>query len=117
MIEPKFDVDFLEDAFKFLKGQHEKVYEKIIYNIDKARYTNDPKLFKKLRDDIWEFRTKYAGLQYRLFAFWDKSKPFKTLVIATHGMVKKTDKVPENEINKTIEIKKQYLAQQLKSKK
>ena len=108
MIDPKFDVEFLEDAFEFLKDLNEKTYEKIIYNIDKARYTNDPKLFKKLRDDIWEFRTKYAGLQYRLFAFWDKSKRLKTLVIATHGIVKKTDKVPESEIAKAIEIKKQY---------
>ena len=116
MIEPKFDIDFLEDAFVFLKSLDTKVYEKIIYNIDKARFVNDPKLFKKLRDDIWEFRTKYAGLQYRLFAFWDKSKTVKTLVIATHGMIKKTDKVPENEINKAVEMKKQY-SEQLKRDK
>ncbi len=110
MLDPKFDIDFLKEAFEFLKGLNEKTREKIIYNIDKARYINDPKLFKKLTDDIWEFRTKYAGLQYRLLAFWDKSKPTRTLVIATHGIVKKTDKVPEKEINKDLEIKKQYLA-------
>lgn len=114
MIEPKFDIDFLEDAYTFLKGLDEKTQEKIIYNIDKSRYVNDPKLFKKLRDDIWEFRTKYAGLQYRLFAFWDKSKPVRTLVIATHGIIKKTDKVPENELKKAIEIRKHYSEQQLK---
>ena len=116
MVEPKFDVDFLEDAFEFLKSLDTKAYEKILYNIDKSRFVNDPKLFKKLRDDIWEFRTKYAGLQYRLFAFWDKSKPVKTLVVATHGMIKKTDKVPENEINKAVDLKKQY-SEPLKMKK
>jgi len=117
VVKPNFDVNFLEGAFDFLKELDEKTYNKIIYNVDKARYINDPKLFKKLRDDIWEFRTKYAGLQYRLLAFWDKSTSLQTLVIATHGIVKKTDKMPENEINKAVEIKKQYLAQQLKLKK
>ncbi|MFD1003127.1 hypothetical protein ACFQ21_27625 [Ohtaekwangia kribbensis] len=29
------------------------------------------KFFKKLKDDIWEFRTEYRGVQYRLLAFWD----------------------------------------------
>ncbi|TAG64358.1 MAG: type II toxin-antitoxin system RelE/ParE family toxin, partial [Runella slithyformis] len=29
----------------------------------------DPKLFKKLQNDIWELRTKFGGLQIRLFAF------------------------------------------------
>jgi hypothetical protein len=38
-----------------------------------AEQTNDPRLFNKLQNDIWEFRTKYAGLQIRLLAFWDKT--------------------------------------------
>jgi len=100
-----------------LENLEEKTYEKIIYNIDKARFKNDPKLFKKLRDDISELRTKYSGIQYRLFAFWDKSKPFKTLVIATHGMVKKTDKVPDKEIEKAVGIMKMYFERQIKLKK
>jgi hypothetical protein len=41
----------------------------VFYNIDLAEQTNDPKLFKKLKNDIWEFRTLYAGLQIRLLAF------------------------------------------------
>ena len=40
-----------------------------------------------------------------------------TLVVATHGIIKKTDKVPEKEIDKAIEIKKQYSDQQSKIKK
>lgn len=108
MNEPKFDIEFLKDALNFLKKLEPKTYEKILYNIDKSRFVNDPKLFKKLRDDIWEFRTKYSGLQYRLFAFWDKSKPVKTLVVATHGIVKKTDKVAESEITRAIEMRNEY---------
>lgn len=51
-------------------------------NIRKAKYVLNPKLFKKLEGtDIWEFRTKYDGIQYRLLAFWDTST--NSLVVAT----------------------------------
>ena len=43
---PKFDVIFLEEVMVFLDELNEKDREKIIYNIDKARYSTDPKLFK-----------------------------------------------------------------------
>lgn len=48
----------------------------------------DADLFKKLSDEIWEFRTLYQGLQYRLLAFWDKTDHSEIMVIATHGFVK-----------------------------
>lgn len=51
-----------------------KAADKILWNIDLAEQTNDPRLFKKLNDDIWEFRAKYQNLQYRLLAFWDKTQ-------------------------------------------
>ncbi|TRZ52410.1 hypothetical protein D4S03_03500 [bacterium] len=35
-------------------------------------FINDPKLFKKLHDEIWEFRVKYKTIQIRLLSFWDK---------------------------------------------
>ena len=72
-MEAKFDVLFLEDARIFLADLDEKTRTKILYNIDKARVLNDPKLFKKLTETIWEFRTKYNGLQYRLLAFGIKA--------------------------------------------
>ena len=51
----------------------------------------DPELFKKLDDtDIWEFRTFYNKVKYRLLAFWDKDNGTNTLVIATHVFIKKT---------------------------
>ena len=45
---------------------------------------------KKLKDEIWEFRTKYNGVQIRLFAFLDKTEKTETLVISTHGIIKKS---------------------------
>lgn len=85
-----------------------KTIKKILYNIDLAEQTNDPKLLKKLQNDIWEFRTKFVGQQIRLLAFWDKSDSKKTLVIATHGFIKKVDKVPQNELERAKRIKNEY---------
>jgi hypothetical protein len=68
-----FETRFLDEVDVFLAKLDPKTVRKIIYNIDLAEQTNDPKLFKKLQYDIWEFRTIYAGIQIRLLAFWDKT--------------------------------------------
>ena len=64
-----FDILYSDE---FLESLDNKTRNKIIYNIDKAKITLNPELFKKLDSDIWEFRTKYNSKQYRLLAFWDK---------------------------------------------
>ena len=64
--------------------------------------------FKKLQQDIWELRTIFAGIQIRLLAFWDKSNNKETLVIATHGFIKKVDKVPTNEIERAVRLREKY---------
>jgi phage-related protein len=110
-MEKRFEVVFLEQAMDFMAKVDKKAKSKIYYNLDKAKLGLDQKLFKKLTDDIWEFRTKYAGLQYRLFAFWDRTGKTETLVISTHGMVKKTDKVPKAEIEKAKQIRTEYFEQ------
>ena len=73
---------------------------------------NDPILFKKLTTEIWELRTVYQNLQYRLFAFWDKRDKEDTLVICTHGIIKKTDKVPSKDIEKAEKVRKYYFENQ-----
>ncbi|MFY8188263.1 MAG: type II toxin-antitoxin system RelE/ParE family toxin [Flavobacterium sp.] len=103
-----FETKFLEEAEDFISGLEQKAIRKIFYNIDLAEQTNDPKLFKKLHNDIWEFRTKYAGIQIRLLAFWDKTDHTETLVLATHGFLKKVDKVPANEIRRALRLKEKY---------
>jgi phage-related protein len=103
-----FETKFLEEAEDFISGLEQKAIRKIFYNIDLAEQTNDPKLFKKLQNDIWEFRTKYAGIQIRLLAFWDKTDHTETVVLATHGFIKKVDKVPANEIRRALRLKEKY---------
>jgi phage-related protein len=113
-MKQKFDIILLEEVWDFFDTLDEKVKNKIIYNIDKSKYINDPELFKKLEPDIWEFRTKYSNLHYRIFAFWDKEESIETLVIATHGIIKKTDKVPKKEIEKARAIMQVYFEQKIK---
>ena len=103
-----FETKFLAEADEFISKLDSKTIKKIFYNIDLAEQTNDQKLLKKLQNDIWEFRTKYAGLQIRLLAFWDKTDNKETLVVATHGFIKKVYKVPKNEIDRAIRLKDNY---------
>jgi phage-related protein len=107
-MKARFEVTFLEEAIDFLESLDEKDRKKIIFNIDKSRFVNNPELFKKLTNEIWEFRTKYRGNQYRLLAFWDKRNKKETLVVATHGLIKKIDKMPKKEIVKANTLKNEY---------
>jgi phage-related protein len=104
----KFRVEFLVDAAEFIDKLDEKTRDKVIYNIQKARISNDKELFKKLKGEIWEFRTLYNKTHYRLFAFWDKTGNTETVVISTHGIIKKTDKTPLGEIDKAENLRRQY---------
>jgi phage-related protein len=113
-VTEKFKVQFLEDSMKFLESIEEKASEKIIYNIRKAQISSDKELFKKLSGEIWEFRTLYNKTYYRLFAFWDKSDKMDTVVISTHGLIKKTDKIPLGDIEKAERSRKLYFEQKRK---
>ena len=105
-----FDVEYLSEAVEFINGQEAEVRVKIFYNISKAKLTKDPELFKKLKgSEIWEFRTLYKGKKYRLFSFWDENR--RAYVICTHGIIKKTDKTPQKEIDKAENIRIQYMTQ------
>lgn len=102
----RFEVRYLEDAILFLNTLDTKAKDKILYDIMKSQYEINNELFKKLNDNIWEFRTRYQGIAYRLLAFWDKET--KALVIATHGFIKKKQKTPLNEIKKAEELMRMY---------
>ena len=110
----KVEIVLLTEAFEFLKSLDLKHSNKILFNIRKAQQKNDPELFKKLTDEIWEFRTLYQGLQYRMLAFWDKTDNTNTFVVSTHGFVKKQSKVPDNEISRAELQRKKYFQAKLK---
>ena len=108
-IQQKFKVILYRDAQNFLTRLDEMTRNKILQTFDRASFLLDPETFKKLADtDIWEFRTYFNKQRYRVLAFWDKTQPIDTLIIATHGFVKKTQKTPQKEINKALSIRDLY---------
>jgi len=107
-MEDRFQVKFLNEAAEFLDTLEEKARDKVIYNIHKARKTLDKELLKKLKGEIWEFKTLFNKTHYRLFAFWDKTKGKNTIVVATHGLIKKSGKIPSGEIVKAEKIMDLY---------
>ena len=115
-MKPNFNIELLPEAIEFLETLDDKTREKIYYNMRKVQLVNDNELFKKLTDFIWEFRTLYNSKAYRLFSFWDKIDGKETIVVATHGILKKTQKTPPKEIKKADEIRKQYLINKTKNK-
>lgn len=103
----KLNIQLTDEALSFVRSLPEKARRKVTYNIRRVEEGEMNKdLFKKLNDNIWELRTSYNGMCYRLLAFWDKER--RALIIATHGFVKKTWKVPQKEIERAEEIMRQY---------
>lgn len=105
----KKQILYLAEIQTFLESIDRKASAKIIYNIQKVLNANflDSSLFKKLDDEIWEFRTLYNNTKYRLLAFWCPSTG--SLIIATNGFIKKTQKTPSQELEKAKRIRKQYI--------
>lgn len=99
---------FMEEATDFIRSLPEKAQKKVLYNMRRVEGGEiDNELFKKLENsDIWEFRTLFNGTCYRLFAFWDTS--IQALVVATHGILKKTQKTPPKEIAKAEMLRQLY---------
>ena len=107
-MESRFDIELLDEVDTFLSKLDAKTREKVLYNLWKARMVNDSELFKKITDDIWEFRTLFQGKQIRLLSFWDKYSKKPKIVICTHGFIKKDWKVPKHEIKKAVGIMNEY---------
>ena len=104
MAQNIFRLVLTDEAQNFIESLPEAVSYKIYYNIKRvAGGERNKELFKKLENsEIWEFRTLYNKIAYRLFAFWDKDKE------TFHGIIKKTQKTPSREIAKAEAIRKEY---------
>lgn len=104
----EIDVRYLPEAYEFMLTIDKAASKKLAYNVSKVcSGIKDKDIFKKLENtNIWEFRTLHNGNCYRLLSFWDTRK--ETLIVATHGMVKKTQKTPRKEIAKAEAIRKNY---------
>lgn len=108
MEENLFKLVLTDEAKNFIESLPEAAAYKVYYNIKRvAGGERNSELFKKLENsNIREFRTLYNKTAYRLFAFWDTEE--ETLVIAIHGIIKKTQKTPPKEIEKAERIRNEY---------
>ena len=93
-------VAYLEEALSFIESIPKSAGDKLLEIVHRVELgERNSIIFSKLEGtEIWEFRTLYNKVKYRLFAFWDTQTD--TLVIATHGIIKKTQKTPKKEIAK-----------------
>jgi phage-related protein len=68
--------------------------------------------FKKLVGSygIWECRIQLASNAYRVFCFFEGN----SVVVLTHGLIKKTQKTPRQEIERAEAYKKDYVIRRLR---
>ena len=101
-------VAYLEEALSFIESIPKSAGDKLLEIVHRVECgERNHVIFSKLEGtEIWEFRTLYNKVKYRLFAFWDTQTD--TLVIATHGIIKKTQKTPKKEISKAERIRQEY---------
>lgn len=62
---------------------------------------------KFIRDGIYEIRAFHDGNIYRTFFIFDEGN----IVMLFNGFQKKTQKTPEREFKKALELKKEYYAE------
>jgi phage-related protein len=106
----KITVKFMPQALEFIETLGGKTRTKVYYDIDKTENGFKGDWFKKMSgtDGLFEFRTLYNEQYIRLFAFWDRTGKEETLIVCTHGIIKKTDKTPQKEIDLAERLKKEY---------
>ncbi|HXX80231.1 MAG TPA: type II toxin-antitoxin system RelE/ParE family toxin [Thermodesulfovibrionales bacterium] len=68
--------------------------------------------FRKLvsTEEIWECRIQLGSNAYRIFCFFDGH----SIVVLTHGLIKKTQKTPQREIERAEAYRRDYLQRRLK---
>jgi phage-related protein len=99
---------------EFLDSLSGKVAQKVtwvlnlIEDLDVAPST----YFKKLvsTEEIWECRIRFGSNAYRIFCFFDGN----SVVVLTHGMIKKTQKTPQREIERAEAYRRDYLQRRTK---
>ena len=98
------------EARDFLKALEMDIRQEFGVSIRKLQNGETVQNFKKLvnTDGIYEFSVIAPNHTYRLFAFWDTRGAVETLIVCTHGLDKKTQKTPPQEIKKAEQMKRKH---------
>lgn len=99
---------------EFLDSLSGKVAQKVLWTLSLLEDLEIiPSIyFKKLTatEEIWECRIQYSSNIYRIFCFLDSH----AVVVLTHGLVKKSQKTPQREIDKAESYRKDFLSRRKK---
>lgn len=91
---------------EFMSELDAATQEKINYALGLLRIQHrvSKKFVKFLRDDLFELRVEWENNIYRVFFIFDKGN----IVVLFNGFQKKSQKTPQDEINKALRIKQEY---------
>ena len=69
--------------------------------------------FKKLvgTEEIWECRIQFGSNIYRIFCFFTDN----SVIVLTHGFIKKSQKTPKSEIEKAESYRRDFLKRRSKT--
>ena len=90
----------------FYESLSEKEQKKIDYALMLLKSENrvSKKFVKHLEDEIYELRTGYSGMSYRILFIFDEGN----VIVLFNCFSKKTMKTPRREIELAIKLKNEY---------
>ncbi len=90
----------------FYAEQTEKVQNKIAKTFEIIEYIDKipERYLKHLRDGLFEIRVQLGSNIFRIFCFFDGER----FVILLSGFQKKSQKTPKQELERALQLKKQY---------
>lgn len=92
----------------FYRALEAGAQKKIDYVLDVLKMQDrvSEKFVKYIKDGLYEIRASYNGNIYRAFFIFDEGN----IVMLFNGFQKKTKKTPSKEIDRALELKKEYYA-------
>ena len=92
----------------FYRALEAGAQKKIDYVLDVLKMQDrvSEKFVKYIKDGIYEIRASYNGNIYRAFFIFDEGN----IVMLFNGFQKKSQKTPSKEIDRALELKKEYYA-------
>lgn len=92
----------------FYRALEAGAQKKIDYVLDVLKMQDrvSEKFVKYIKDGLYEIRASYNANIYRAFFIFDEGN----IVMLFNGFQKKTQKTPSKEIDRALELKKEYYA-------
>lgn len=106
MIQERKLIAYKHYFAEFMESLTQAERKKVVYVLDmlKTQQRISTKFVKLIRDGLYELRVESGGNIYRVFFIFDDGN----IVILFNGFQKKTQKTPESEINKALNLKREY---------